>query len=98
MSIYDNETISKIFSDLNPTAPQELQPYRLKKLCEIEAYKKKSFEWKEKLLYSSSVEYLQLRSTTIKFLSQQKCYIEILQAMEILLLKALCEEDFGYEL
>ena len=44
MSIYDNETISKIFSDLNPTAPQELQPYRLKKLYEIEAYKKKSFE------------------------------------------------------
>ena len=42
--------------------------------------------------------YLQLRSTTTKFLSQQKYYIETLQAMEILLLKALREEDFGHEL
>ena len=30
MSIYDNET-SKIYPDLNPTAPQEPQTYRLKK-------------------------------------------------------------------
>ena len=30
MSIYDNE--SKIYADLNPTAPQEPQTYRLKKL------------------------------------------------------------------
>ena len=30
MSIYDNE--SKIYSDLNPTAPQQLQTYQLKKL------------------------------------------------------------------
>ena len=29
---------------------------------------------------------------------QQKDYIESLQKMEILLLKALCEEDFGHEL
>ena len=36
MSIYDNET--KIYPDLNPTAPQEPQAYRLKKLTEIEAY------------------------------------------------------------
>ena len=36
MSIYDNET--KIYSDLNPTAPQEPQTYRLKKLTEIEAF------------------------------------------------------------
>ena len=36
MSIYDNET--KIFKDLNPTAPQESQTYRLNKLNEIEAY------------------------------------------------------------
>ena len=36
MSIYDNET--KIYLDLNPTAPQELQTYRLNKLGEIEAY------------------------------------------------------------
>ena len=33
-----------------------------------------------------------------KILSQQKYYIETLQAMDILLLKALCEEDFGHEL
>ena len=36
MSIYDNET--KIYPDLNPTAPQEPQIYRLNKLGEIEAY------------------------------------------------------------
>ena len=29
---------------------------------------------------------------------KQKDYIETLQTMEILLLKALCEEDFGHEL
>ena len=29
MSIYDNETRSKIYSDLNLTAPQEPQTYRL---------------------------------------------------------------------
>ena len=36
MSIYDNEP--KIYPDLNPTAPQEPQTYRLNKLSEIEAY------------------------------------------------------------
>ena len=36
MSIYDNEP--KIYADLNPTAPQEPQTYRLNKLSEIEAY------------------------------------------------------------
>ena len=36
-SICDNET-SKIYPDLNPTAPQEPQAYQLKKLTEIEAY------------------------------------------------------------
>ena len=30
MSIYDNETPSKIYPDLNPTAPQEPQTYRFK--------------------------------------------------------------------
>ena len=35
MSIYDNETISKIYPDLNPMAPQEPETYRLKK-TEIE--------------------------------------------------------------
>ena len=37
MSIYDSET-SKIYPDLNPTAPQELQTYQLTKLSEIEAF------------------------------------------------------------
>ena len=37
MNIYDNET-SKIYPELNPTAPQEPQTYRIKKLTEIEAY------------------------------------------------------------
>ena len=36
MSIYDNET--KIYSDLNPSVPQESQTYQLKKLTEIEAF------------------------------------------------------------
>ena len=36
MSVYDNET--KIYPDLNTTAPQEPQSYRLNKLSEIEAY------------------------------------------------------------
>ena len=36
MSICDNET--KIYPDLNPTAPQEPQSYRLQILTEIEAY------------------------------------------------------------
>ena len=33
MSIYDNET--RIYPDLNPTALQEPQTYRLKKLTEV---------------------------------------------------------------
>ena len=36
MSTYDNET--NIYPDLNPTAPQEPQAYRLNKPSEIEAY------------------------------------------------------------
>ena len=36
MSVYDNET--KIYPNLNPTALQEPQAYRLQKLTEIEAY------------------------------------------------------------
>ena len=36
MSIYDRET--KIYLDLNPSAPIEPQTYRLQKLTEIEAY------------------------------------------------------------
>ena len=36
MSIYDNET--KTYLDLKPTAPQEPQTYRSKKLTEIQAF------------------------------------------------------------
>ena len=36
MSIYDNDT--KVNPDLNTTAPQEPQSYRLQNLTEIEAY------------------------------------------------------------
>ena len=36
MSVYVNET--KIYPDLNPTAPKEPQSYRLNKLSETEAY------------------------------------------------------------
>ena len=36
MTVYGNET--KIYPDLNPTAPQEPQSYRLNKLSEIEAF------------------------------------------------------------
>ena len=36
MSIYDNET--KIYPDLEPTAPQEPQSYRLNKLSDIKTY------------------------------------------------------------
>ena len=36
MSIYDNE--AKIYPDLNPSAPQEPQAYRLKKLTEFEVF------------------------------------------------------------
>ena len=50
---------------------------------------------KEKPLYNF---YLQLKSTTAKIFIQQKYYFETLQTMEILLLKALPEEDFGLDL
>ena len=36
MSIYNNDT--KIYLDLNPSAPQEPQIYRLKRLTEIGAF------------------------------------------------------------
>ena len=38
MSIYDNEKTRKIYPGLSPTAPQESQTHRLKKLTEFEAY------------------------------------------------------------
>ena len=36
MSIYDSDT--KMYSDLNPTAPQKPQAYQLKKLAEIKPF------------------------------------------------------------
>ena len=47
MSIYDNET--KIYPDLNPTAPQKPQSYRLNKLSEIEAYFLSAIEVREQI-------------------------------------------------
>ena len=47
MSINDNET--KIYPDLNPTAPQEPQTYRIKKLTEIEVYLLDEIEVRERL-------------------------------------------------
>ena len=38
MSIYNNETTSKIYPDLKPMASQEQKTYRINKLTEIEAY------------------------------------------------------------
>ena len=48
MSICDNET-SKIYPDLNPTAPQEPQTYRLKKLTETEVYLHDEIEVRERI-------------------------------------------------
>ena len=47
MSIYNNET--KIDPDLNPTAAQELQSYRLNKLSEIEAFFLNEIEVREQI-------------------------------------------------
>ena len=47
MSIYNNET--KIYPDLNPTAPQEPQSYRLSKLSGIEAYFLNEVEVREQI-------------------------------------------------
>ena len=47
MGIYENE--SKIYPDLNPTAPQKPQTYRLKKLTEIEAFFLDEIEVRERL-------------------------------------------------
>ena len=49
MSIYDNETASKFYPDLRPTAPQESQTYYLKKLTEIEAYLLDEIEVRERI-------------------------------------------------
>ena len=47
MSIYDNET--KLYPDLNPSALQEPQSYRLQKLTEIEAYLLNEIEYRERI-------------------------------------------------
>ena len=47
MSVYDNET--KIYPDLNPSAPQETKSYRLNKLSEIEAYFLNEIEVREQI-------------------------------------------------
>ena len=47
MSIYDNET--KIYPDLNPSAPQEPQTYRLQKLTEIETFFLDEIEVRERI-------------------------------------------------
>ena len=49
MSIYDNETTSKIYPDLNPTTLQEPQTYRLKKITEIEVYLLDEIEFRERI-------------------------------------------------
>ena len=48
MSIYGNETASKIYPHLSPTAPQEAQTYRLNKLTETEAYLHDEIEVRER--------------------------------------------------
>ena len=48
MSVYDNET--NIYSDLNSSAPQEPQTYRLNKLSGIEAYFLNEIEVYEQLV------------------------------------------------
>ena len=46
MNIYNNETTSKIYPDLNPAVPQT---YRLKKFTEIEAYLHDEIEVREQI-------------------------------------------------
>ena len=46
--MYDNETTSKIYPDINPTAPQEPQT-SLKKLTEIGAYLLDETEVRERI-------------------------------------------------
>ena len=47
MSVYDNET--KIYPDLNPSAPQEPQSYRLNNISKIEAYFLNEIEVREQI-------------------------------------------------
>ena len=50
MSIYNNGTTSKIYPDLNSTAPQESQTYRLEKLTGIGAYFLDEIEVRERIV------------------------------------------------
>ena len=56
MSIYGHET--KLYPDLNPTAPQEPQSYRLNRLSEIEAYFFNEIEIREQIAkkWNDSIE------------------------------------------
>ena len=47
MSVYDNE--NKIYPDLNPSAPQEPQSYRLNNISKIEAYFLNEIEVREQI-------------------------------------------------
>ena len=47
MSVYENET--KIYPDLNPTAPQEPQTYHLNKSSETETYFLNQIEVREQI-------------------------------------------------
>ena len=49
MSIYDNETASKIYPDLNPAASQEPETYQFKKLTKIETYLLDKIEIRERI-------------------------------------------------
>ena len=76
MSIYDNETTSKIYPDLNPTAPQEQQTYQLKKLTEIEAYLVDDIEVRERIAKKmkrfNTITSIVLHENLLKPLSQSK--------------------------
>ena len=50
MSIYNNGTTSKIYPDLNSTAPQESQTYRFEKLSGIAAYFLDEIEVRERIV------------------------------------------------
>ena len=76
MSVYKDER--KMYPDLNPTAPQEPQTYRLNKLSEIEAYFINEIEVREQIAkkikrfntITSIVDTGLITSTLEEFLSQ----------------------------
>ena len=48
-SLHSVETTSKMYPNLNPTAPKDPQAYRLQKLTEIEAFSLGEIEIREQL-------------------------------------------------